>query len=211
MTLEEINSLLFLTMVIKSYILNKNMNKIKKALKIAIEAHKDQTRKADGSPYIVHPLMVAFKLQKYNFSEEIIAAALTHDVLEDTDYPEKKLKEKLGDEVLEIIKAVTNDDSLPWEEKKKQYIETVRKGPEGARAVCIADKIHNLESLLEAYKEQGPEIWKKFNRGKEKKVWFETEVLKMLKETWQHPLIDEYEKLLEILKKNTKGLMAKNF
>jgi len=190
-------------MVIKSYILNKNMNKIEKALRIAVEAHKDQTRKGDGSPYINHPLMVAFKLQKYNFPDEVIAAALTHDVLEDTDYTEEKLREELGDEVLEIVKAVTNDDSLVWEEKKKEYIESVRRGPQGAKAVCIADKIHNLESLLAAYKEQGPDLWKKFNRGKDKKVWFETEVLKMIKETWQHPLIEEYEKLIKILKRET--------
>ncbi len=186
------------------------MNKIDKALRIAVEAHKGQIRKGDGSPYITHPLMVAFKLQKYNFPNEVIAAALTHDVLEDTDYPEEKLKEELGDEVLEIVKAVTNDDSLEWEEKKKQYIETVRKGPEGAKAVCIADKIHNLESLLAAYKEQGPDLFNKFNRGRKEKIWFETEVLKMAKETWQHPLVDEYEKLIEILKNETRELHSKN-
>lgn len=54
---------------------------------------------------------------------------------------------------------------------------------------------------MAAYKEQGPDLWKQFNRGKDKKVWFEAEVLKMLKETWQHPLIDEYEKLIEQEKK----------
>ncbi len=180
---------------------NKKENLIEKATQIAVEAHKNQTRKADGSPYIVHPFMVALKLQKYNFEDEIIAAALTHDVLEDTDYPEEMFREELGDEVYKIVKAVTNDDSLVWEEKKKQYIETVRNGSEGAKAVCVADKIHNLECLLIAYKEQGQEVWKKFNRGKDKKVWFETEVLKMLKDTWQHPMIDEYEVLIEEEKK----------
>ena len=180
---------------------NKLENIIEKVTRIAVEAHKNQVRKADNSPYIIHPFMVALKLQKYNFEDEVIAAALTHDVLEDTDYPEEKFREELGDEVYKIVKAVTNDDSLVWEEKKKQYIETVRNGPEGAKAVCIADKIHNLECLLIAYNEQGKEVWKKFNRGKDKKVWFETEVLKMLKDTWQHPMIDEYETLVEEEKK----------
>jgi len=68
--------------------------------------------------------------------------------LEDTDFGEEKLKQELGSEVLEIVKAVTNDDSLPWEEKKKKYVETVRSGSEGAKAVAGADKIHNLESLM---------------------------------------------------------------
>lgn len=173
------------------------MNIIEKATRIAVIAHQGQTRKGDNLPYIIHPFMVALKLQKYNFSENIIAAALTHDVLEDTDYPEEKLKTELGDEVFEIVKAVSNDESLSWEEKKKQYIETVKNGPDGAKAVCVADKIHNLESLLNAYQDQGIDVWKKFNRGKDKKVWFETEVLKMLEEVWQHPLINEYKNLLE--------------
>lgn len=178
--------------------MDKNSNNIiEKAVRVSVAAHKDQTRKGDSLPYIIHPFMVALKLAKYNFSDVVIAAALAHDILEDTEFPEDKLKDELGEEVLKIIRAVTNDESLPWEEKKKKYVETVRDGSEGAKAVAVADKIHNLESLLIAHEEQGPDLWKKFNRGKEQKLWFENEVLKMLKETWQHPLIDEYEKLLE--------------
>lgn len=169
---------------------------VEKAAKIAMLAHKDQLRKCDDLPYIIHPFMVALKLAKYNFSDTIIAAALAHDVLEDTNYPEENLRKELGDEVMEIVKAVTNDNTLSWEEKKMKYVETVRTGPEGAKAVSVADKIHNLESLFQAYILQGAEVWKNFNRGKEKKLWFENEVLKMLKENWDHPLIAEYETLL---------------
>ncbi len=179
----------------------KQTSLIEKAVRISVAAHGGQTRKSDNLPYIIHPFMVALKLAKYNFPDTIIAAALTHDVLEDTDFGEEKLKEELGGEVLGIVKAVTNDDSLPWEEKKKKYVETVRNGPEGAKAVAVADKIHNLESLMIAHAEQGPELWKKFNRGKEQKLWFENEVLKILKQTWHHPLVDEYESLLEQEKK----------
>ncbi|OGX05664.1 MAG: hypothetical protein A2Z88_10865 [Omnitrophica WOR_2 bacterium GWA2_47_8] len=169
---------------------------VQTALNIALKAHAGAVRKADGSPYIVHPIMVAMKLARHGFSDAVVAAAFVHDVLEDTDYPEAQLRKELGDEVLAIVKAVTNDDSLPWEEKKKKYIETVRQGPEGAKAVAVADKIHNLESLFAAYERQGPEVWKRFNRGKDQKAWFEHEVLKMLKETWSHPLIAEYEALI---------------
>lgn len=170
---------------------------IEKAMRIAILAHKDQLRKCDDLPFIIHPFMVAMKLAKYNFSDTIIAASLVHDVLEDTDYPEENLRLELGDEVMEIVKAVTNNNTLTWEEKKIRYVETVRTGLEGAKAVAVADKIHNLESLFQAYAKQGAGVWKNFNRGKEKKLWFENEVLKMLKETWEHPMIAEYESLLE--------------
>ncbi|MBI2794496.1 MAG: hypothetical protein HYX66_07605 [Ignavibacteria bacterium] len=86
---------------------------------------------------------------------------------------------------------------MTWEAKKIKYIESVRNGSEGAKAVSVADKIHNLESLMIAYAIQGPELWTIFNVGKKQKRWFENEVLKMFKQTWRHPLIDEYESLLE--------------
>ncbi len=174
---------------------------IEKAARLAVSAHKEQKRKGDQTPYIVHPFMVALKLAKHNFSETVIAAALVHDVLEDTDCSEEELRQVLGNELLEIVKAVTNDNTLSWEAKKRHYIETVRNGTEAAKAVSVADKIHNIETLLVAYEEQGVNLWQKFNRGRDQKIWFEEEVLKMLKETWQHPLIEEYERLINKEKK----------
>lgn len=68
------------------------MNIIEKAVRISVEAHQNQTRKGDDLPFIIHPFMVALKLAKYNFSDTVVAAALAHNVLEDTDYSEEKLK-----------------------------------------------------------------------------------------------------------------------
>jgi len=134
---------------------------------------------------------------KYNFSDEVIAAALVHDILEDTDISEQELRDNLGNGVVDLVKMVTNDNFLSWEDKKNKYIETVRNGSEEAKAISIADKIHNAENFLFTYNQIGSEIWKKFSRGKEKKMWFEEEMLKMFKETWSHPMINEYEKLVE--------------
>ena len=173
---------------------------IERALAIAAVAHKDQVRKEGATPYIVHPVMVALDLHTRGFSETVVAAALVHDVLEDTDFSEKELQEALGEEVMEIVRAVTNDDALSWEDKKKKYIETVRAGTEGAKAVATADKLHNARSLLKAHAEQGDALWEHFNAGKEKKFWFEDAMLQMLKESWDNPLVNEYEALVEKLR-----------
>lgn len=174
---------------------------IEKAARIAVIAHKEQKRKTDDLPYIVHPCMVALKLAKYNFSDTTVAAALVHDVLEDTNVSADELGEALGSEIVEIVSTLSEDKSLPWEERKKKYVEAVRRGSDEVKAISAADKIHNLESVLAAYEEQGEEVWKKFNRGKEKKLWFENEMLRMFKETWTHPLVDEYEALVEKMKR----------
>lgn len=174
---------------------------IERALRIAVVAHHGDIRKVEGIPYILHPVAVALRLQKYGFSDEVVAAALVHDVLEDTEYPPEQLRKELGHKVFKMVVAVTNDSRLSWDEKKKKYIETVRRGPEGAKAVALADKIHNLESTLIAYEKLGEKMWEKFNSSKEKKFAFELGVLKMLKETWDHPMISEYERLLTKINK----------
>lgn len=179
------------------------MTLIERAARIAVDAHRTQLRKSDGSPYIVHPFMCATMLTRHHFREEVVAAALVHDVLEDTEVTEMTLREILGDEVVDIVKCVTEDQTMNWrameggwEMVKQRYIDTVRSAPSDAKAVSIADKIHNMQSLLATYAEQGPRTWSHFNRGKEAKLWFEESVLAMFKETWHHPLVDEYEALV---------------
>ena len=174
-----------------------------KALALATRAHEGQLRK-DGPPYITHPSAVADLLRGYGFSDEVLAAAYVHDVLEDTTMSEAQLRTELGDAVVDIVKTVTEDKSLAWEERKQRYIDAVRLGSDGAKAVCAADKVHNMRSLLALYAQRGPEgTWKIFNRGKEQKLWFETTMLAMLQETWPHPLVEEYAALVEQMKRLT--------
>jgi (p)ppGpp synthase/HD superfamily hydrolase len=141
--------------------------------------------------------MVAIILTRHGFSDTVVAAGLVHDTVEDTRVTPGDLRSELGDEVADIVAAVTNDDKLSWEDKKRAYIESVRNASEGAKAVATADKIHNAESVLIAHREQGTDFWKHFNAGKEKKLWFENAMLAMLRESWKHPLVDEYALLVE--------------
>ena len=169
--------------------------------------HFGQKRKGDGHPYLEHPLEVAHILYRAHLDPDVIAAGYCHDLLEDTDCQEHEIEDKCGKEVLRIVKAVSNDeelsDSIDWEKKKSKYVESVRAGGEKAIMVSVADKIANLYSFFEQYEKEGASLWKKFNRGKDKKVWFEKEVLKMAKEQWDHPLLKELEKLIEKLEKTS--------
>ncbi len=172
------------------------MKLYEKALSVSVKAHKDQVRKHDGSPYVTHPIMVANILMQHNFNEIIIAAALVHDVLEDAEINENQLRQELGDEVVNIVTLVSEDKDLVWEERKEKYVLDVSSSNEAVWAVSVADKIHNARSLIEHYRVVGPDVWKVFNRGKEKKVWFERLLLNSLQEKWIHPLMTEYAELV---------------
>ena len=168
------------------------MDLYQRALKVAIEAHKEQIRKHDGSAYVAHPIMVGRILERAGFSEVVVAAGLTHDVLEDTLITEPELRALLGDAVVDIVAAVSEDQSLPWEERKEKYVRTVVAADESAWAVSVADKIHNAEDFIAFHAVSGPECWSVFNRGKEKKIWFERLVHTELSNVWHHPLLDTY-------------------
>lgn len=180
----------------------KDYSLIEKAARIAIVAHKEQKRKSDNFPYIIHPFMVAMILMRYNFSDTVIAAGLVHDTVEDTSVSLKEISEELGSEVAEIVMKVSEESKgVAWEDRKRAYIEAIRKSPEEVKAVSLADKIHNITNMIEAYKREGEEFWKNFSRGKADQVWFAQELLKMFSEGWNHPMVDEYKTLVESFSK----------
>ena len=166
------------------------------ALAIATRAHAGQLRKVDQSPYIAHPTAVAAMLREAGCSEVVVAAALVHDVLEDTGFGEEPLREGLGDEVVAIVKGVSEDKLQPWEERKRHYVEMVRTGPPEAQLVSLADKIHNLRGILEGHKALGEGVWSKFTRGKQETLWYYGEMLKVFEDKLPHPLVAEYRQLV---------------
>lgn len=162
------------------------------ALKIAVTAHREQVRKHDNAPYVYHPIMVARIVERAGFGDIPVAAALVHDVLEDTTTTESELREKLGDEVVDIVTAVSEDKALEWEERKELYVKTVVAAGEAVWAVSVADKIHNADDFIAFHGVSGVVAWSVFNRGKEKKLWFERMLHEALCEVWNHPLLELY-------------------
>ena len=175
------------------------MNIIEQALRVAVTAHRDQVRKSDGSPYVAHPIMVGFILKTYGFSDEVVAAAFVHDVLEDTSVTESEFTMELGSTVARIVTGVSEDKSMPWEERKAAYAAALATADESVKAVSIADKIHNAESIINDYASKGNAVWDPFSRGKETKLWFEELVYSELSKDWSHPLLERYRKAIDRL------------
>lgn len=175
------------------------MELYERALACAARAHAGVTRKTDDTPYIVHPIMVARSVEAHGFGEAAVAAALLHDVLEDTAVTADVIAEEFGTEVAALVAVVTEDTALPWEERKAAYIEQVAAGPDAAKAISIADKIHNAESLLAHLAREGRSVWERFNRGPEQKLAFERDLHAALAATWDHPLVAEYHRRITAL------------
>ncbi len=127
------------------------------ALEMAREAHAGQVRNASGGrPYIDHPVAVAAQLVEHDFSDEVLAAALLHDVVEDSELGIEDIRRASGDRVAEIVDALTDDESLDsYEERKREHRGRVEAAGPDALAIYVADKLTNVEMLRDAYRSQG--------------------------------------------------------
>ena len=85
------------------------MTKIRKAIEFAMDAHADATRKGKSRPYILHPLEAMNIAASLTEDEEVLAAAVLHDVVEDTDVKEAEIREVFGDRVADLVMAESED------------------------------------------------------------------------------------------------------
>lgn len=134
---------------------------VKGALSVARRAHAGQLRQTgcDEMPFIEHPLAVGELLANHAYPDEAIAAGLLHDVAEHADVEPASLRERFGDEVTELVEALTEDPSIPkYEERKKEHRERVAAAGPHARAIFAADKAANVAVLREAYEVVGEDV-----------------------------------------------------
>ena len=123
-----------------------------KAYEYAREAHADQKR-ASGEPYFIHPCAVADILMELGLDAATIAAALLHDVIEDTVCTAEDIKTEFGDEVLALVSGVTKLEKIVFKSKEDENAENFRKifvaMAKDVRVIIIklADRLHNMRSL----------------------------------------------------------------
>ncbi|XP_014867159.1 PREDICTED: guanosine-3',5'-bis(diphosphate) 3'-pyrophosphohydrolase MESH1 [Poecilia mexicana] len=116
----------------------------------AAEKHRKQRRKdPEETPYINHPIGVA-RILSYEGGVtdiEVLQAALLHDTVEDTDTTPEELEDKFGPIVARIVQEVTDDKSLPKQERKRLQVEHAPHCSQQAKLVKLADKLYNLRDL----------------------------------------------------------------
>lgn len=127
------------------------MGIVLQAARFAAWKHRDQRRKGKGSlPYINHPLDLAYVLWFEGDVRDpvILAAALLHDTIEDTQTTIKELQGEFGESVAQIVMEVTDEPSINWRARKKLQVTRARAASKAAQHVKLADKICNLRSMI---------------------------------------------------------------
>ena len=120
-----------------------------RALSFAADRHRHDTRKGeDGSPYINHPIDVAARLVDAGVDDPLVlSAAILHDTVEDTSVTPEEIEVAFGPRIHDLVAAVTDDKTLPKEERKRLQVVHAPGLDSDAKVIKVADKTSNARDV----------------------------------------------------------------
>ena len=132
-----------------------------KAVVFAVRAHSGTERRGKGFPYIVHPLEAVEIVSTMTSDQQLLAAAVLHDTVEDTCVTLEQIRDEFGDRVASIANGLSATDS--WHDRKKGAIDRLAKASREAKIVALGDKLSNMRAIARDYSVMGDELWKIFH------------------------------------------------
>jgi (p)ppGpp synthase/HD superfamily hydrolase len=176
---------------------------VRAAYEKASAAHAGQVRNGSGGlPYIEHPAAVAARLDSHGYGDEVLAAALLHDVVEDSDTSVEDLREQFGERVAELVAALSDDESIEdYRERKDEHRARVRRFDGDAFAIYGADKLTNSSTLRQAFEREGDTVRDEFRVPLEQKldVW-QDDARMLRREAPELPFLDELDQVLRFFR-----------
>jgi GTP pyrophosphokinase len=191
-------------------------DKLTRAFDYARHLHIER-RKGTGIPAMAHLMGVASLvmgeagLADFPVTEDMVVAALLHDAAEDHGGASRleDIRQNFGSNVARMVEGLS--DSLaedpnakdPWEQRKQAYIDRLRSEPADVRLISVADKLYNARSMVEDYRVIGPEMWRRFKRGRDLQIWYFETILEVFKSAGTSRIVGEFERVVVELKRIT--------
>ena len=149
------------------------MTLVTSAVIFAAEAHDGMVRRGSDTPYIVHPMEAAAIAAALTQDEEVIAAAVLHDVVEDCGVGYGELRDRFGERVASLVETESHTPGEEWLARKKETIEKLSRGGRVACILALADKLSNMRAIRRDYARDGEAMFLKFHvKDKRKHAWY---------------------------------------
>ena len=173
---------------------------IRKAAVFAANAHKGAVRKGGNIPYITHPLDTALIVSSLTEDEELIAAAILHDTIEDAGVTFREIEGEFGRRVAELVAGETEDKSRSWRERKQATIDRLKGAGRDEKILALGDKLSNLRNTARDYLLDGDAVFERFNmKEKRWQGWYYTSMAEAFKELESFPEYREYVRLCQMV------------
>ncbi len=171
------------------------------AFRYAHEVHNDQTRKGTTAPYVGHLMGVASIVLDDGGTEDEAIAGLLHDAAEDHGGRPRleDIRARFGDQVARIVEDCTDsweNPKPPWLNRKSAYIEHARHLPPSSLRVSAADKVHNSYAILRDLRNQGEQVWERFNAKPDDVMSYYESLVRAFREAGGGRLVDELERIV---------------
>lgn len=172
-----------------------------KAVAFATQAHSGTERRGKGYPYILHPMEAAVIVATLTNDQEMLAAAILHDTVEDTDVSMDQIRELFGNRVAELVQHETAPlpDNVPWRTRKEAQLTQLVNAPYDSKVVALGDKLSNMRTLASDYKAVGDQLWSRFHapNGKDDLAWYYHSLAEALSELLGAAAYQEFVNLVD--------------
>ena len=140
-----------------------------RAIVFAVRAHAGTERRGKGFPYIVHPMEAVEIAATMTPDQEVLAAAVLHDTVEDTDVTIEQIRSEFGERVASFVATESDEphqrlDSVEnWRARKQAAINRIARASRDAKIVALGDKLSNMRAIARDYADQGDRLWNLFH------------------------------------------------
>jgi len=174
------------------------------AIVFAVRAHAGTERRGKGFPYIVHPMEAVEIVATMTCDQELLAAAVLHDTVEDTDVTIEQIRTEFGERVASFVATESDEphqsrDSIEnWRARKQAAIDRLVRASREAKMVALGDKLSNMRAIARDYAIQGDELWDLFHaKDRKDHEWHYRGLATALNELRDTFAYKEFERLVE--------------
>ena len=178
---------------------------VSEAIVFSTMAHDGMRRRKSDAPYILHPMEVGVIIGTMTDDQEVIAAGILHDVVEDAGVSIDEIGEKFGARVMELVASETENkrEELPpedtWRIRKEESIEKLKATDDIAVLMLwIGDKLSNIRTIYRDYLVEGDALWNKFHQSDiNVQAWYYCSIMKYTEQLSNTLAWNEYKTLLD--------------
>ncbi len=137
---------------------------VDKAIKFAVDAHSNTERRGKKYPYIIHSLEAMEIVASITNDPELLAAAVLHDTIEDTNTSENQIRALFGSRIAKIVSCESDDPQInDWRERKQAALNKLKEADRDSLIVALSDKLSNMRAIWRDYQSVGDDLWKIFH------------------------------------------------
>ena len=183
------------------------MELLSEAIAFAVKSHDGMRRKKSDLPYIMHPLEAAVIVSSMTCDQNVIAAAVLHDVVEDANVKIELIEELFGKRVRELVESETENKrpNMPaestWRIRKEETLKILENTNDtDVLIVWLGDKLANMRSIYSLWCQEGDKIWESFNEKKiSEQKWYYKSIAKLTERLDKTSAWQEYKMLTELV------------